>query len=88
MLTAVRKAAELTVAAEMLRASMLNGANVDPSNLVKLEGEARRAVRALGLKPHRAPDQDAVADDPYRARLRQQFLKKQAATEEEKGRHE
>jgi hypothetical protein len=51
-LVGVRKAAELTTAAEAMRARVLAGdpaVNVDA--LVKLEGEARRAVRALGIKP-------------------------------------
>ena len=53
MLVAVRKAAELTVAAEMARAAVLNGGSnaADLDVLIKLEGEARRAVRALGIKP-------------------------------------
>jgi hypothetical protein len=51
-LVAVRKAADLTVAAEMARARILAGDNnaADLDCLVKLEGEARRAVRALGFK--------------------------------------
>lgn len=51
-LVTVRKAAELTVAAEAARARVLNGGTcaADLDMLVKLEGEARRAVRALGLK--------------------------------------
>jgi hypothetical protein len=55
-LVAIRKAAELTVAAEMARAAVLNGGScaADLDMLVKLEGEARRAVRALGLKPDSA----------------------------------
>ena len=52
VLVAVRKAAELTVAAEMARAAVLNGGAcaADLDMLVKLEGESRRAVRALGIK--------------------------------------
>jgi hypothetical protein len=49
-LVTVRKAAELTLVAETVRAEVLNGRVVDPTALVRLEGEARRAVRALGLK--------------------------------------
>jgi hypothetical protein len=57
-LVAVRKAAELVTAAEAARARVLNGGTsetdricaADLDMLVKLEGEARRAVRALGLK--------------------------------------
>jgi hypothetical protein len=42
----------LTVAAEAARAAVLAGGKcaADLDMLVKLEGEARRAVRALGLK--------------------------------------
>jgi hypothetical protein len=47
----VRKAAELTTAAERLGARVLAGdAAMDLELLVKMEGEARRAVRALNLK--------------------------------------
>jgi len=47
----VRKAAELTTAAEAVRARVLAGdAAMDLELLVKIEGEARRAVRALNLK--------------------------------------
>jgi hypothetical protein len=57
-LVAIRRAAELTVAAEIARARVLNGGTneadricaADLDMLVKLEGEARRAIRALGLK--------------------------------------
>ena len=50
-LVQVRKAAELTTAAEAVRAPVLAGdAAMDLELLVKIEGEARRAVRALNLK--------------------------------------
>jgi hypothetical protein len=50
-LVAVRKAAELTAAAEAVRARVLAGdATADLDALVKLEGEARRAVRALNIE--------------------------------------
>jgi hypothetical protein len=49
-LVTVRKAAELTTAAETVRARVLTGDASDLDALVKLEGEARRAVRALGIK--------------------------------------
>lgn len=50
-LVEVRKAAELTAAAETVRARVLAGdVTLDLGLLVKLEGEARRAVRALGIK--------------------------------------
>src|SRR5579862_3325901 len=47
----VRKAAELTALAERTRAQALRNGNVDPLALVRLEGAAGRAVRALGVKP-------------------------------------
>ena len=46
----VRKAAELVVLAEATRAGMLNGVVTDITALIRIEGEARRACRALGLK--------------------------------------
>ncbi len=54
-LAAVRKAAELVVVAEVLRARALRGETVDLSELVKVEGIADRAVRALGLDRKRGP---------------------------------
>jgi hypothetical protein len=48
---AVRRAGELTVAAEMERAKMLRGEPVDCEHLVKIDNNAARAVRALGIKP-------------------------------------
>jgi hypothetical protein len=44
---AVRSAAELTTAAEMQRARMLRGERVDMIALLRLDGNAVRAVRAL-----------------------------------------
>jgi hypothetical protein len=49
-LVAVRRAAELQAMCEMARANMLNGQPTDMLALVRLEGVASRAVRALGLK--------------------------------------
>jgi hypothetical protein len=51
----VRRAAELTTAAEMARANALNGVPTDMLALVRLEGVASRAVRALGLKTEPPP---------------------------------
>jgi hypothetical protein len=45
----VKKAAELTALAEQTRANALRDGNVDPLGLVRLEGAANRAVRALML---------------------------------------
>jgi hypothetical protein len=44
---AVRSAAELTTAAEMQRAKMLRGECVDVMALLRLDGNAVRAVRTL-----------------------------------------
>ena len=41
---AVRDASELTMLAEMQRAALIRGENVDLSNLLRLEGVARRAI--------------------------------------------
>jgi cobalamin-dependent methionine synthase I len=51
----VRKAAELVVLAEATRAGMLNGVVTDITALIRIEGEARRACRALGLKIESPP---------------------------------
>ncbi len=76
-LVEVRKAAELTAAAEVVRADVLAGKSSDISALVKIEGEARRAVRSLGIKPgkssapslaeHLAKRAAARASEPDRA---------------------
>jgi hypothetical protein len=59
----VRKAAELTALAEKARADALRDGNVDPLALVRLDGAANRAVRALELdrkrdQPPERPDLD------------------------------
>jgi len=48
-LVAVRRAAELTATAEMARAAVLSGISTDFGTLIRLESEARRALRALGV---------------------------------------
>ena len=48
-LVAVRKAAELAALAEELRGRALRGEAVDLGEMVKVEGVAGRAARALGL---------------------------------------
>jgi hypothetical protein len=57
VLMAVRRAAELICASEMLRAALLNGQAVNVHELLRLEGVASRAVRGLGLRvePARPP---------------------------------
>src|SRR5258708_912603 len=52
----VRRAAELTVAAEVVRAGMLTGnLQSDITGLIKLENAARRAVLALGIRVEPPP---------------------------------
>jgi hypothetical protein len=51
----VRKAAELTVMAEATRAAMLAGTPTDMLGLVRLEGTAARAIKALGLRIESPP---------------------------------
>lgn len=74
MLVGVRKAAELTVAAEAARAAVLNGGScaADLDMLVKLGGEARRATRALALRIDAAKPGTASPPlpwSPLRARI-------------------
>jgi hypothetical protein len=52
----VRRAAELAALAEQARADALRTGNSDPTALVKLDGAASRAVRALGLDRQRKHD--------------------------------
>lgn len=61
---AIQKAAELVVVAEGLRGRALRGESVDLSEMVKVQGVADRAVRALGLGRQREP-----AHVPLRERL-------------------
>jgi hypothetical protein len=51
----VRRAAELSALAERARAEALRDGNVDPLALVRLEGAAGRAVKALALDRKREP---------------------------------
>jgi hypothetical protein len=77
----VRKAAELTVAAELARAGMLTGTSPsDVTGLIKLENAARRAVLALGLRVEPASKQSsglAIA----RARWEEQRVQARKARE-------
>jgi hypothetical protein len=50
----VRRAAELVITAEQLRACALRGEPVDYLVLVRVENLATRAVAALGIKPSKA----------------------------------
>jgi hypothetical protein len=47
---AIRRAAELSTLAEQMRCQALRGEDVDRLALVRLEGQASRAVRALGIE--------------------------------------
>jgi hypothetical protein len=49
------------VLAEATRAAMLNGAQIDITALIRIEGEARHACRALGLKFEPAPPKTTPA---------------------------
>jgi len=55
------RAAELTVAAEEVRADLLAG-NGDANAVVRLENLAARAVRKLGLDPEQAKPRRTFAD--------------------------
>jgi hypothetical protein len=69
MASNVRKAAELTALAEKCRADALRDGNVDPLALVRLDGAANRAVRALQLDvPRTDSGSSTLADylDGYR----------------------
>src|SRR5262245_36717017 len=55
MAASVRRAAELSALAEQARGDALRNGNVDPLGLVRLEGAANRAVRALHLDRQREP---------------------------------
>jgi hypothetical protein len=49
MTLAIRRAAELQLLTETMRAAMIRGEAVDVSNLLRLEGVAARALAALRL---------------------------------------
>jgi hypothetical protein len=55
------RAAELTVAAEAARGRLLAGGG-DADQVVRLEGTAARAARALGLDRKREPAGETIAD--------------------------
>jgi hypothetical protein len=74
----VRKAAELVVLAEATRAGMLNGVVTDITALIRIEGEARRACRSLGLKIE--PDKPAPGLERARQRWASQDNKQDKAT--------
>jgi hypothetical protein len=51
----IERAAQLTVAAECLRAAALRGEEVDPLGLVRIENLAGRALRDLQARTKREP---------------------------------
>ena len=61
-LSNVLAAAELKAAAEVTRAKLLAGAEVDPMLVVKLEGLASRAERKLGVRPVAAAKVPSLAE--------------------------
>ncbi len=83
-LAAVQKAAELFVVAEELRARALRGETVDLGELVKVEGIADRAVRALGLDRRRelAPT-ESFADVAARAQAEANVRRARELAEDE-----
>jgi hypothetical protein len=56
----VMRAAQLTALAEQKRAEALRDGNVDPLAVVRLEGAANRAVRALHLDRKRDPAEQTL----------------------------
>jgi hypothetical protein len=76
---AVRKAAELVAISEQMRRDALRNGCTDPDRLLRFEGVAARAVRALGLK---------IEPPPVRARglelARQRWAEAEAKAEKAK----
>ena len=58
----IRRAAELQVIAEELRAAALRNEPIDRAALFKAEGYADRAVRALGLDRQPEPKRSALTE--------------------------
>jgi hypothetical protein len=58
---AVRRAAELVALGEQMRCAALRNGDVDPDRLLRLDGAAARAVRALGLKIEPVPPKTTPA---------------------------
>jgi hypothetical protein len=77
---AVRKAAELVALSEQMRRDALrNGCVTDPDRLLRFEGIAARAIRALGLKVEAPPKQSsglAIARSRWEEQRAQEQAKK------------
>jgi len=56
MIASIRRAAELNALAEEVRTHALNSGDIDPIGVVRLEGAAARATRALMLDRPREPE--------------------------------
>ena len=56
MIASIRRAAELSSLAEEVRTNALLDGNINPIGLVRLEGAASRATRALQLDRKREPE--------------------------------
>jgi hypothetical protein len=63
----VRRAAELILAGEQMRAASLRGERIDPLALVRLENLGARAVAALNLPPGKRRTDLDVRPTPYQA---------------------
>ena len=64
MIASIRRAAELNALAEEVRTHALNSGDIDPIGVVRLEGAALRAVRALQLDRPREPESVRAAPRP------------------------
>jgi hypothetical protein len=73
----IKTAASLSLTAELRQADLVNGKTVDPDELIRLSGEARRLVAAIAEKAgKRKPAVPTLAD---------YLASKQAAAEEAEG---
>jgi hypothetical protein len=73
--------AAMMLRAEQLQAGIVNGEEIDPDELIRLSSEARRALRALGVKSSVAPP--APPWSPLRNRIHKAPAEPEAAPEPE-----
>jgi hypothetical protein len=78
----LRQAAAMMLRAEQLQAGIVNGEEIDPDELIRLSSEARRALRALGVKSSVAPPA-APPWSPLRYRIHKAPAEPEAAPEPE-----
>jgi hypothetical protein len=76
---AVRRAAELVALSEQMRRDALRDGGVDPDRLLRLDGAAARAVRALNIEAEPSPKQSSGLTIA-RARWEEQAKKAREAT--------